>query len=73
MRNSLLQTVACVAVGFALQVCYGVAAQAADTNAPAGLKILSRKEWGANPPVSAMKRHEPKRITPERCRSRNAR
>jgi hypothetical protein len=63
MRNSLRQTVACVVVGFALQVCCGVAAQAADTNAPAGLKILSRKEWGANLPVSAMKRHEPKRIT----------
>jgi hypothetical protein len=32
-------------------------------NAPAGLKILSRAEWGANPPVAEMKRHTPGRIT----------
>ena len=37
--------------------------QSAPTNAPAGLKILTRKEWGANVPVAAMKSHKPTRIT----------
>jgi hypothetical protein len=31
--------------------------------APAGLKILSRSEWGAKPPTAAMKPHRPSRIT----------
>jgi hypothetical protein len=31
--------------------------------APADLKILSRAEWGALPPVAEMKRHTPTRIT----------
>jgi len=33
--------------------------QALDTPA----RILKREEWGANPPVAVMKRHEPTRIT----------
>lgn len=32
-------------------------------NPPADLKVLSRAEWGANPPVTVMKRHTLTRIT----------
>jgi len=37
--------------------------QTGPTNAPADLKILSRQEWGAKPPVAEMKRHTPTHIT----------
>lgn len=38
---------------------------AASTNQvpPTDLKILSRADWGAKPPVAAMKAHQPSRIT----------
>jgi hypothetical protein len=41
----------------------GAVASSASTNAPTGLRILARAEWGANPPVTEMKRHTPTRIT----------
>jgi hypothetical protein len=41
----------------------GAVAPSASTNAPTDLKILARAEWGANPPVTEMKRHTPTRIT----------
>lgn len=36
---------------------------AVSKNAPAGLKIHTRLDWGARPPVAEMKRHTPTRIT----------
>jgi hypothetical protein len=46
-----------------MMICFLAAAQKADTNGPSEIKILSRKEWGAKPPVAEMKRHDPTRIT----------
>jgi hypothetical protein len=40
-----------------------VAAAATNNLPPPDLKLLSRAEWGANPPVAAMKSNTPTRIT----------
>jgi N-acetyl-anhydromuramyl-L-alanine amidase AmpD len=45
-------------------VCAGCAGLGAPgTNPPADLKILSRGEWNAHPPVGEMKSHQPAHIT----------
>lgn len=51
-------------VGFLLlALCSCAAPQSTVTNSPAGLTILSRADWSANPPVAVMKSHQPGRIT----------
>lgn len=44
-------------------LCSCAVSQTGPTKAPADLNILSRAEWGAQPPVAEMKRHTPTRIT----------
>ena len=51
-------------VGFLLlALCSCAALQRTVTSSPADLKILSRADWSANPPVGVMKSHQPGRIT----------
>jgi len=50
-----------LALAFAATSCVG--APSTNNVTPADLKILSRSDWGANPPVATMKTNVPVRIT----------
>lgn len=55
-----LPWLAALGLGFVLSSCTSVPK---DHQTPADFKIVSRADWGANPPVAAMKSHTPSRIT----------
>lgn len=53
----------CASLAMALVVSACAAAPATNNLPPADLKILSRADWGASPPVAEMQTHVPSRIT----------
>ncbi|MBA4149459.1 MAG: N-acetylmuramoyl-L-alanine amidase [Verrucomicrobia bacterium] len=52
------------ALGFLLLIaCCALADTASESSFPKNLNVITRTEWGANPPVAEMKAHKPEFIT----------